>query len=435
MVAGAVNYDLAGMYDVIMSALKIASPDDAYPAVQGKLNQFADFGFNFNFREDLLGTLAGPMVGYSLPAGTMIEAPMGGVVGIVELTDAARFEKTITKLSDLVTPLAQGMLQIGTQQDEAGRTLHVWSSPALALAQVVPTWCVVDNHVVIGSNMALCQMGVKRVASGGQVAGSLLETEGFKKVAGRLPANLLSLTYADSKTQFTQTMAQLQQLWPMAVMAATEEDVKLPVVLPALGPIIQEMEPSCEYCYATSDGFYSHYQGTGVEMGLRSVAGAALGAGIMMPALARTRQLALRMTSGTNLSGIGKACLIYANDYGDEFPPDLEALIDTVELSPKSLESKLKPDDFDGPSYIYIAGQNTGMDTRNVIAYDNPAFCTDGVNVLFLDTHVEFMKPEAFREALEATYKRLGREMPEIHFQNEMESWDEDGPIERTARL
>ena len=36
--------------------------------------------------------------------------------------------------------------------------------------------------------------------------------------------------------------------------------------------------------------------------------------GIMMPALARTRQIALRMVCGTNLSGIGNAMLIYSND-------------------------------------------------------------------------------------------------------------------------
>jgi len=39
-----------------------------------------------------------------------------------------------------------------------------------------------------------------------------------------------------------------------------------------------------------------------------------------MPALSRVRQLAFRLTCGTNLSGIGKAMLIYANDYEDELP-------------------------------------------------------------------------------------------------------------------
>jgi prepilin-type N-terminal cleavage/methylation domain-containing protein len=42
--------------------------------------------------------------------------------------------------------------------------------------------------------------------------------------------------------------------------------------------------------------------------------------GILMPALARVRQLAFRMTCGTNLAGIGKAMLIYANDFDDELP-------------------------------------------------------------------------------------------------------------------
>jgi len=42
--------------------------------------------------------------------------------------------------------------------------------------------------------------------------------------------------------------------------------------------------------------------------------------GILMPALAKVRQIAFRMVCGTNLSGIGKAMMLYANDYDDEFP-------------------------------------------------------------------------------------------------------------------
>jgi len=42
--------------------------------------------------------------------------------------------------------------------------------------------------------------------------------------------------------------------------------------------------------------------------------------GILMPALAQVRALALRMTCGSNLSGIGKALLAYTNDYDGEFP-------------------------------------------------------------------------------------------------------------------
>jgi prepilin-type N-terminal cleavage/methylation domain-containing protein len=42
--------------------------------------------------------------------------------------------------------------------------------------------------------------------------------------------------------------------------------------------------------------------------------------GILMPALARVRQIAYRMVCGTNLSGIGKAMLIYSNDNNESYP-------------------------------------------------------------------------------------------------------------------
>ena len=58
----------------------------------------------------------------------------------------------------------------------------------------------------------------------------------------------------------------------------------------------------------------------GIVVPIVSVFTVALLMGILMPALARTRQLAFRMTCGTNLSGIGKAMIIYSNDYEDELP-------------------------------------------------------------------------------------------------------------------
>ena len=42
--------------------------------------------------------------------------------------------------------------------------------------------------------------------------------------------------------------------------------------------------------------------------------------GILMPALARVRHIAFRLVCGTNVSGIGKAMLVYSNDYEDELP-------------------------------------------------------------------------------------------------------------------
>ncbi|MFC1737911.1 type II secretion system protein [Planctomycetota bacterium] len=41
--------------------------------------------------------------------------------------------------------------------------------------------------------------------------------------------------------------------------------------------------------------------------------------GILMPALARVRQIAYRLMCGTNLSGIGRAMLVYANDNDERY--------------------------------------------------------------------------------------------------------------------
>ncbi|MHC4111897.1 MAG: redoxin family protein, partial [Planctomycetota bacterium] len=135
--------------------------------------------------------------------------------------------------------------------------------------------------------------------------------------------------------------------------------------------------------------------------------------------MAKTRSLPKVMESARNLSTIGRALLIYANDYEDQYPPNLQELIVKCELPPRRLESPRKPKGFDGPSYIYIDGQSTRTsEPDNILVYENPAFCSDKINVLFIDNHVKAMKPAELLKILEATYKRLGRKMPEIKFKS-----------------
>ena len=416
---GAVNLDVAALYDLIMGTVKTISPDEGYPEIQKGIATFESEA-KVQIRGGLLSSVAGPVVFYSLPVGSMLEAPSGGFVVVAKLKDAQSFEKAMTTLGDFAGAKSKGSLQISSQTRDDGRIVHVWAIAPLAMMSVMPTWSVAKEHVVIASSKELCDLGVKQLVSKGPDAKSLLDTEGYKKVTAGLPGNLISLTYTDSRVQLDQMMLQIQQVWPMLTMVAMQAGVKLPVTLPSLTEISKDLGPSCSYRYFAPGGLRWHYRGSGIETSQMTVAGAGIGAGILMPAVARTRQLAHRMTSGTNLSMVGRACLIYANDHDDKLPPDLQTLVKEAELPPKCLESKLKPKNFTRPSYIYIPGQSTSMYPGNIVAYDNPAFCVDGVNVLFLDSHVEFMKPEPFRQELADTCKRLEREMPEIKFKDEV---------------
>ncbi|MBN2136774.1 MAG: hypothetical protein JW720_03105 [Sedimentisphaerales bacterium] len=415
--ASAINCDPGALYDTVMTAVKAASPRAAAD-IDTKLAEIqADI--KFDIHNDLLAAIKGNVLFYSLPSGAIMEAPGGGIVAIAEITAPAKLEKSLAALGNFAAAAGrQQGVTFTSQPQPNGKTLHTCVIAPLAMAQVMPCWMITDDHILIASNPSLHKFALTQMTSSKAAGPSIRTTEGFKKATAGIPKNLICLSYTDSRVQFKQIMLALQGVWPMANMVAAKAGIKLPAMLPSLSGIIEELGPSVQYSWFDDKGLNSIYRGSGLEISAGSVAGAALGVGVLMPALSRTRQVAIRMQSGTNLSGIGKACLIYANDYDGKLPPNLEELIEKCELSPKCLESAFKPKDFDGPSYIYIAGQTTSMDPRNIVAYDNPAFMSEGVNVLYMDSHTEWTKPDEFLKDLEATYKRLGREMPEVKFRD-----------------
>ncbi len=193
--------------------------------MQEVISQASSPRLNLQIRGDLLASLAGPTVSYVMPAGVMPEAPMGGFVVVAKLKDAASFEKAMTALGEFAGEKAEGMLQVGAQTRDDGRTVHVWAIAPLAMAGMVPSWSIVNDHVVLGSSEGLCDQGVAQLVSkeaGRQVAaGRRRVQEGGRPVARR---RSLGFTYTDSQVQFNQMMMQLQQFWPMATMMACRTD-------------------------------------------------------------------------------------------------------------------------------------------------------------------------------------------------------------------
>ena len=416
--AGVLNCDVGGVYDTVMRAIRAGSPEDAYPEIQEGITEFEE-ETGIKIRRGLLASLAGPMVLYSLPAGVMMDAPSGGIVAIAKLKDAGLWREAMASLAKVVAAESDGVVQVSTQVQE-GRTFHCWVIAPLAMMQVMPTWTIADNHVVIGSNMGLCNKAVKQMMSGRSGGESLRRTEGFRKATAGVPRNLMGFTYSNSQLQFNQMLMSVQQFWPVITMIAQQADIRLPFMLPQVGHIAKDMGYSSQYCWFDSEGLRSYYRGPGVEPSVAVVAGSAIGASVLMPAMMGTRQVARRTVSRSNLAGIGHACMIYVNEDDEgRFPPNLGKLVELDYISGKQLESPLKPRGFDGPSYMYVAGQNSAAHPGNVVAYDNPAFCSDEINVVFLDGHVDTMKPAEFMRKLEETYKRLGRDMPEIRFKGE----------------
>jgi prepilin-type processing-associated H-X9-DG protein len=147
----------------------------------------------------------------------------------------------------------------------------------------------------------------------------------------------------------------------------------------------------------------------------------AIGMGILMPALARTRQLAFRMTCGTNLVGLGKAMQVYAGDYDGRFPtPEkwCDLLTQYTGVSPAAFRCKGAAE---GPCNYAMNRAAAVLGARApanmVLLFETspgwnqvggPEILTtenhfgDGCNILFVDGHIEFVKP-ALLEQLQWT--------------------------------
>ncbi len=410
------NIDASGIYDTIMNAIQAAVPAQDYVEIQDGIRK-AESEIGFSIRSELLASFAGPAAIYSMPAGIMTEAPTGGLIVIAGLKNKQSFEKVMQAIGSYASANSEGAIQVSSQVQN-GRTVHTFAIMPLAMMQIMPTWTVIDDYVVVGTNGPLCSAAIKQITAENRRASSIRETAGFKKATEGMPGDLVFLSYTDSKAQFNEMMRGAQQFWPMVTMLAANQGVKLPFMLPSLSHIAEKMGPSCNYCWFDKDGLRSRYKGVGVEQSLGAVAGASVGAAVLMPALAKVRQEAHKVASVANLSTTGMALLTYAHDNADKYPPDLETLVKEGYLPAKILRCPHAPRNFPGKHYIYITGQKTMMPSDNVIVYDNPEFCREGVNVLFNDCHVEFMRQEEFIEALKKTYERLGREMPEIKFGN-----------------
>ena len=138
-------------------------------------------------------------------------------------------------------------------------------------------------------------------------------------------------------------------------------------------------------------------QGERLSLQIDSDAADLLVEDVVAPSLLRLDMMATRLACGTNMSGLGKALLIHANDYDDELPADLETLSRTAEVTTKSM---ICPATGLRESYIYRgAGLTTSAIPMMITVYETAGnHGEDGRNVLFLDSHVEWVTEDRFQE-------------------------------------
>lgn len=118
---------------------------------------------------------------------------------------------------------------------------------------------------------------------------------------------------------------------------------------------------------------------------------------IMLPSLARAREIAKRTVCTTNMHAVGGALLSYASDNDGAFPVDIAKALNDSGLSPKVLNCP----SCDQSNYRYIPGWSTNDSPQEPVVYE-PLENHDGEGgcILYLDGHAEFVNKDRWTRVI-----------------------------------
>ena len=397
------NLDVAKLWAEITRIVGELAPD-ALPMVEGSVAMAAPM-LGFSLTNDFLPALGDTWVLYDSPDHGGVF--MAGTVLVAEAADADALHGMLARSVQILTPvLAQQDVTLRhVETTHAGHTIHYLLIGGVP-APVAPAWGSVGNRFVFGVAPQTVATALKQVdpKTRGE---SILDNPTFKAARKQLPKDVVSVGYYDSKyfARLIYPLLTAVETAGVSMLGKYGVDIDLEM----FPPLPERVEDTTNYVGTSSvvdDGILYASVGDGTPLAVIA-AGGATAASLALPAMSQSRAGAKRAVSMSNLRGIGMACRLYANDHNEEYPASLDTLLEEGMITSQTLQSPYAPGRTD--SYVYIAGQSVGSDSRNVVVYELVEN-EDAATVLFGDGHCEYQHMHEFKQALRDTYTRLGRE-------------------------
>ncbi len=119
---------------------------------------------------------------------------------------------------------------------------------------------------------------------------------------------------------------------------------------------------------------------------------------ILLPSLGRARELAKRAMSQNNLRTIAQGVMLYENENSDVPPPDLDALVASHLVGPKTLEHPNSPGGR-AHDYFYLPPADSAS-ARTIMAAEYADCDPEGRGVVMADGQVQWMAEADFQSAL-----------------------------------
>ena len=269
-----------------------------------------------------------------------------------------------------------------------GLVINYVDSPYLS-----PAWCVDGHRVFYALYPQVLAAAIQHMHSPHRsVMSNPLFAASVKKLGGI--SHLASLNYEDLHRQVNGTYSHILRVQRMTFGLADILTTPSPgMLIPPLPDLKKELNPSISKTWLGNTGWHwlaiSPFPGSSVfspmsPLGTLTAQGFSVDSmaiAILLPSLAKARELANRAVSGANERGIIQAAMTYAQTHHGQFPPYLSLLVAGKYISPEAL---ISPGSGESPADLSALTaaqrQNPATVGRYLIGHFSYAYFGAGLN-------------------------------------------------------
>lgn len=399
------NFQLTDLFDGIVHVVSAIGADQEGQFKNGIAHIEGQLGLRIC--DDILAKFDGGWIVYISPnAGGLF---ITGLTMMVESSDTAGIEQLVTRLIRAIDSEIQEVSMTIRELDYRGHTVRHIAFEGEPIP-VAPAWTTHDGYLIAGLYPQIVTHAIDFMLEGDS-AKSIKDNPEFQNGLKHLPKNASSIVYADTKSIVLELYRFLLPLSTALAAEARAEGFDVTADLfPSCNDLTADLIADVAVFSSDNDGVMITSNGPlPMEMaGVTIPATIAMSASVLIPSLSRARTIAKRTVSMSNARQIVGACILYAFENNDQFPPSLQTLVDKGLIEKGTLRSPLGAADDD--AYVYLPGGHSNLPNpaETVIVYEHlNHHDNEGTVIGFADGHVEWVNAERFTKLLKQSKATL----------------------------